>query len=750
MKKIASLLLLVCLTGAGWAQGTLQDYKNLYDLRTRTANKVFYSDVRPTWINASTFWYERTTPQGKEYIKVESARKKKSPLFDAKAVAGALAQQTTKKVDAARLNLENLRVSSNGDTLQFAFDSARWSFSLKDKKLVKREASERRDRGNRRNGGGYWGSWDFQRGSRNIPSPDGKMEAFLKDNNLYIRIRESKQEIALTHDGKPANYYSAYVQWSPDSRYLATMQIVPPKMRTLTLIESSPKDQLQPKIQTRDYLKPGDTLAINVPCIFNVETKKVMKADHALIPNAYSTEDIRWNEDSKAITFEYNQRGHQLYQVLEMEAASGAIRTLVNESSKTFVNYNRHFRLDLKGGKEMIWMSERDNWNHLYLYDRTSAKVKNQITKGEWYVREIIRVDEKKRQIIFSANGMEKEEDPYFIHYYRINMDGTGLVKLTEGNGTHTAVFSEDYRYIVDTYSAVNVPPVTVLRDGRSGKLLLELEKADISELLKTGWQAPEPFAAKGRDGKTDMWGVIYRPTNFDPSKSYPVLEYIYAGPGSAYVPKSFSTLNGFMSYIAELGFIVVQVDCMGTSFRSKAFEEIIYKNLKDGGFLDRIPWIKAAAAKYPYMDINRVGIFGCSAGGQNALGAALFHPEFYKAAYAACGCHDNRMDKIWWNEQWMGEMGPHYAESSNTVNAHRLKSKLMLLVGELDDNVDPSSTMQVVNALIKANKEFELVVIPGAGHTMGEAYGDHKRFDFFVKNLLNVTPPAWEELEKR
>ncbi|MDD4637891.1 MAG: DPP IV N-terminal domain-containing protein, partial [Bacteroidales bacterium] len=238
MKKIACLLLLAFMTGAGWAQGTLQDYKNLYDLRTRTANKVFYSDVKPIWINASTFWYERTTPQGKEYIKVESAKKKKSPLFDTKVLADALAQQTTKKVDAARLNLENLRVSDKGDTLQFGFDSARWSYSLKDRKLTKREAANNRDRRNRGDRGGYWGSWDFQRGSRNIPSPDGKMEAFLKEDNLYVRIKESKEEIALTQDGKPENYYSAYIQWSPDSRYLATMQIVPPKMRTLTLIES--------------------------------------------------------------------------------------------------------------------------------------------------------------------------------------------------------------------------------------------------------------------------------------------------------------------------------------------------------------------------------------------------------------------------------------------------------------------------------------------------------------------------------
>ncbi len=278
MKKIACLLLLTLITSAGWAQGTLQDYKNLYSLRTRTTNKVFYSDIRPTWINTSTFWYERTTPEGKEYIKVESAKKKKSPLFDTKELADALAQQSAKKVDGARLNMESLRVSENGDTLQFGYDSVRWSYTLKDKKLVKRETSENRDRRNRRDRGGYWGSWDGQRGGRNISSPDGKMEAFLKDNNLYLRIKESKEEIALTQDGKAECYYSGYIQWSPDSKYIVTMQIVPPKMRTLTLIESSPKDQLQPKLITRDYLKPGDTLAINVPCIFNVETKKMIKS----------------------------------------------------------------------------------------------------------------------------------------------------------------------------------------------------------------------------------------------------------------------------------------------------------------------------------------------------------------------------------------------------------------------------------------------------------------------------------------
>ena len=341
---------------------------------------------------------------------------------------------------------------------------------------------------------------------------------------------------------------------------------------------------------------------------------------------------------------------------------------------------------------------------------------------------------------------MVSNEDPYLIRYYKINFNGTGLTCLTPEEGMHQAWFSEDEKYMVDTYSTVNKAPLTVLRSATDGKIILPIETADISGLLNTGWIAPEPFSAKGRDGKTDIWGIIIRPTNFDPNKKYPVLEYIYAGPGNQYTPKSFFAYNRYLNSIAELGFIVVQMDGMGTSFRSKAFEEIIFKNLKDAGFPDRIAWTKAAAAKYPYMDIDHLGIYGASAGGQEAMWATLFHPEHYKAAYSACGCHDNRMDKLWWNEQWMGyPIGKEYADCSNVVNAHLQSRPLMLVVGELDDNVDPSSTFQVCNALIKANKDFELVVLPGVGHTMGNDFGEHKRYDFFVKNLMGITPPAWD-----
>jgi dipeptidyl aminopeptidase/acylaminoacyl peptidase len=393
-------------------------------------------------------------------------------------------------------------------------------------------------------------------------------------------------------------------------------------------------------------------------------------------------------------------------------------------------------------------MSERDGWNHLYLYDGVTGAVRQQITKGEWPVRSVVDVDEQQRQIWFSASGMTPGRDPYFVHFYRINFDGTGLTALTTADAHHAISLSPDKAYFVDTYSRVDQPPVSELRRATDGSVVLALEKADSGELVKAGWKAPETFVAKGRDGKTDIYGVIYRPANFDPARKYPVIENIYAGPHGAFVPKAFGAYNQMQAQ-ADVGFMVVQIDGMGTNFRSKAFHDVAWQNLKDAGFPDRILWHKAVAAKYAYYDISRVGIYGTSAGGQSSLGGLLFHPDFYKVAVSSVGCHDNRMDKIWWNEQWMGwPIGPHYAESSNVDNAHRLQGKVLLVVGELDQNVDPSSTMQVVNQLIKHNKDFDLLVIPGAGHGSGGAYGEHKRYDYFVRHLLGVKPPEWKALE--
>ena len=578
-------------------------------------------------------------------------------------------------------------------------------------------------------------------------SPDRKTQVFHKDNNLWVK--QDGEERALTTNGDSSYYYSVWGSFSSDGRYFATVRIKPAPKHYVYYVESSPKDRLEPILHKQEYAKPGDSLNYRVPVIVELATGRVVEPSTELFKSQYQVTAPRWDADNEHVTFEFNERGHKTYRVLELSARTGSLRTLIEEKNDKYINYNRQRRIDLQDGKRIVWTSERDGRNHVYLYDRLKGKLIRQVTKGEYYVRGIQHVDEKNNLLYFSACGMNKTEDPYLIHYYRIGLDGKGLVCLTPEEGSHSATFTDDMAYLIDTYSTVTIPPVTVLRSGKDGKVLRTLETADISALETEGWKAPEVFVAKGRDGKTDMWGLIQRPSNFDPHKKYPIIEYIYSGPGDQYVPKTFTPWLYYLQNMAELGFVVVQVDAMTTSYRTREFEEVCYKNLKDGGLPDRIAWIKAAAEKYPYMDIDRVGIYGCSAGGQNALAAVLWHGDFYKAAYAACGCHDNRMDKIWWNEQWMGyPVDSSYAECSNVENAYRLERPLMLVVGELDDNVDPASTMQVVNALEKAGKDFELVVIPGAHHTMGESYGDHKRYDFFVRHLLGVEPPKWNELK--
>jgi dipeptidyl aminopeptidase/acylaminoacyl peptidase len=576
-----------------------------------------------------------------------------------------------------------------------------------------------------------------------VQSPDGKWDAVVKDHNVYLRDRKTAAEIALSREGADDDAYAGPFYWSPDSGRLVVLRTRKGDDRKIHFIESSPRDQLQPRLHSLSYLKPGDRIPISKPHLFDVAARKEIPVSNALFPNPWSIDEVRWAGNSRCFTFLYNQRGHQVLRLVAVDARTGQVRSVIDEQSKTFIDYaHKRFIHYLDGTGEIVWMSERDGWNHLYLYDAGTGKVKGQITRGPWVVRGIDRVDDEKRQVWFRASGIHAGQDPYYIHYCRINLDGTGLVVLTEGDGTHSIEYSPDRRFLVDSYSRVDMPPVTEVRRVEDGKRMCELERADMSALLATGWKVPERFTAKGRDGRTDIYGVIYRPTTLDPRKKYPVIEHIYAGPQGSFVPKRFRAFLPLQA-LGELGFIVVQIDGMGTSNRSKAFHDVCWKNLGDAGFPDRILWIKAAAAKHPYIDAGRVGIHGGSAGGQSATRAVLAHPNFYKAAVSGCGCHDNRMDKIWWNELWMGwPVGPHYREQSNVTNAHKLRGKLLLIVGELDRNVDPASTMQVVDALIRAGKDFDLVVVPGAGHGMGGAYGARRLQDFFVRHLLGVTPP--------
>ena len=744
MKHIASIGIALLTGGMALAQGTVEDYNRAYELREKYNSKhVFYSNVNPQWIDGTNlFWYVRNTPEGNEYVKVDAGKQKRTALFDQQKLSAALESSTGKDIDPMQLPIQRCHVTPGADTLRFVYEGKRWCFDIRRNRLT--DEGQLPAPGRQR----HWMEVDDEKGGAPVTSPDGKYVAFIKNDNICVREVATGKETQLSQDGTPGNYYSSYIQWSPDSKLVAAFRIRPAQKRYVYYVESSPADQLQPKLHKQEYAKPGDELAFKVPCIYGVENGKRLIPSTDLFSHQYEIYALQWNSDSKGITFEYNERGHKVYRVLEVSAEDGSVRPLIEEKEEKYVNYPRIFRHFLADGKRIIWSSERDNYNHLYMYDRATARPTHQITRGEWYVREVQYVDEENQQIYFSANGMNKDEDPYLIHYYRIGFDGKGLTALTPEEGMHKAWYSSDYKYLVDVYSKVDQAPVAVVRSAADGKIVMPLEKADIAQLTANGWKAPEVFTAKGRDGKTDMWGIIYRPSNFDPAKKYPVIEYIYSGPGDQYVPKTFSSYNWWMTSLAELGFIVVQVDGMTTSFRSKEFEEVCYKNLKDAGLPDHIAWIKAAAQKYPYMDIDRVGIFGCSAGGQESTTAVLLHPEFYKAAYSACGCHDNRMDKIWWNELWMGyPVDDSYKECSNVENAHLLQRPLMLVVGEMDDNVDPASTMQVVNALIKANKDFELVVIPGAHHTMGEDLGEHKRYDFFVRNLMGVNPPAWSEV---
>ena len=731
------------------AQGQPEDYARAAGLRERLQPLAVNVVSSSGWIGKThRLWYKKSVEGGSSFFVVDADTKVKKPAFDHNLLAAELGKVLGDKVKANDLPFRSIEFSKDEKSIEFVVGTFRYSCDLKTYACKKVGPARRwmRDR---------FDMWRRGPASQAVSeetkaSPDGKREAFIKNYNVAVRYKETGEEFFLSRDGSEGNFYTfSSIAWSPDSKKIAAFRLRLGYHRIVHYVESSPSDQLQPRHHEMEYAKPGDALDIEQPVLFLIDEKKTVFIDNSLFPNPYEMSAPVWRKDSLTFTFEYNQRGHQVYRIIEVDGTTGKTRALISEEPETFFSYSgKKYRYDIEDGKEIIWMSERDGWNHLYLYDGSTGKVKNQITKGQWVVRGVDKVDEEKRQVFFRASGMDPGQDPYFVHAYCINFDGTGLTAMTEGEGNHSISYSSDMAYYLDTWSRVDLPPCTELRRTSDRKIIKEVEKADISRLVEAGWEPPEVFAAKGRDGRTDIWGIIIRPLDFDPSKKYPVVEYIYAGPHSSHVPKSFSPCFR-MQPLAEMGFIVVQVDGMGTSNRSKAFHDVCWKNLGDAGFPDRILWHKAVAAKYPYYDLSRVGIYGNSAGGQNTLGGLLFHPEFYKVGVSSCGCHDNRMDKIWWNEQWMGwPIGPEYAASSNVDNACRLRGHLLLIVGEVDTNVDPSSTMQVVNALIKAKKNFDLLVIPGGGHGMGGEYGQRKMFDFFVRHLHGVEPPHWNSAE--
>ena len=788
-----NVLLTVSLAGLLFAE--LPDCFGQAD-QTRTARRnraernepgVYKSKIQPNWFaNNTRFWYRNDLHGGaREFILVDALQGTRAPAFDQQKLAAALSTATGETFTAHHLPFSEITFVTHANAIQFEAANRTWRCDLSSYQCAavtndsssaqlapadpqnESAASGRTGRGlssqaesgrpqvedqSRNQRGG-----DRQRGGHHSRhSPDDQWSATVRDFNVFVRPEPEGDEIQLSTDGTETNYY-ANLEWSPDSKTLIAWRVEPGERKSVYLVQSSPANGGRAVMRERPYAQAGDRFTQREINVFDLASRKQIKPEVDRFEHEYETPRVHWMRDQRHFAYPQEDRGHQRYRVIEVDCATGATRNLVDEKTETFIwtahteNLNLNYVNWLTNSDEMIYVSEMDGWRHFYLIDAKEGKIKNQITKGEWVVRGLDKIDEDARQIWFRAGGMNADQDPYFLHYYRINFDGTGLVALTEGNGNHTIQFSPDRKFIIDTYSRVDLAPVNELRRVSDGKLISRLEEADITELKESGWQAPEVFVAKGRDGKTDIWGIINRPKDFNPAKKYPILESIYNGPQGAYVPKSFSASRR-SSAMTDAGFILVQCDAMGTAFRSKAFHDVCWHNLADAGLPDRIAWIKAAAAKYPFMDITRVGIFGTSAGGQNAAGAVLFHPEFYKAAVANCGCHDNRLDKASWNEQWMGYMPPDkiwskdpdnwYSKCSNIDNAAKLRGNLFLIVGELDDNVPPESTYRFVDALIKARKDFEMLVVPGANHGAGSPITERRTLDFFKHHLMGIEPP--------
>jgi dipeptidyl aminopeptidase/acylaminoacyl peptidase len=602
-------------------------------------------------------------------------------------------------------------------------------------------------------------------------SPDGKSTAFIRDWNLWVRDTASGKEVQLTKDGAKDFGYATdnagwtksdrpILQWSPDSKKIATFQMDERNVGEMYLVDTSVG---HPKLQAWKYPLAGDAvLPVLHRVVLDAETGANVrfKMDPDLHRSSLCDDiacrgsewtDVQWDPASSKVAFVSTSRDHRQERLRVADAATGDVKDILDESVSTFFesgNDRANWRY-LPATNEVIWFSERDNWGQLYLYDLATERMTDQITSGEGNVTELLRVDEKNRVLYFLAVGKEKGRDPYFRHLYRIDFDGRNLKLLTPANADHDVTLSPDGSYFVDVYSTPDTPPVAELRDS-SAKLILSLEQADISRLTAAGWQPPQPITVKARDGVTDLYGLLYKPTRLDPSKKYPIVNHVYPGPQTGSVgARTFSPSRGDAQALAELGFAVVEIDGMGTPWRSKKFHEAYYGNMGDNTLADQVTGMQQLAARYPWIDINRAGIYGHSGGGYAAAGAMFRYPDFFKVGISEAGNHDNRNYEDDWAEKWQGLLHSNgdgttnYDNQANQLVAKNLKGKLLLAHGTMDSNVPPSNTLLLVNELIKANKDFELLLLPNRNHGFGnEPYMVRRRWDYFVKNLLGAEPP--------
>ena len=735
-------------TASAAAQGTLADYQRAEQfLPGNLRHHVFLADVEPHWIGkANRFWYRRSRPHGTDFVLVDAEKNTSAPAFDHARLAEALTRAAKQSYSATDLPFSDFEFVDGEKEIRFPVGEATWLCNLATYEC-KRDISGPEK-------------------PTEALSPNNRWSAYVSDHNLYLRDVSTGTVLQLTNDGIAAWDYAtplpslrimveqgtadvkqrAAVFWSPDSSKLVTYRIDSRNAGRFTSLQYVPADQLRPRAFTYVYPLPGEVLAKAEPIIFEVQSGKRIAVQTPPLELPFQDGPaFEWEADSKNFYYDYDERGYKAKELRVVDAATGEQKVLVREQADSYVDPGETFFRFVDSSQEILWSSERDGWNHLYLYSRKARQVEYPVTQGPWVVREVVRVDDKNRRVYFLASGREKNEDPYQTHLYCGGLDGKNLRLLTPENASHATQFSPDGRFFVDTYSRPDLAGESALRRAEDGAEIRTLEKTDLGGLQQTGWKFAEPFQGKAVDGTTDIYGLIWRPSNFDPTKHYPIVEHVYTGPQGYFVPK---TMNASLRLqtVAELGFIVVMVDGRGTAGRSRAFHQFSYHNL-GGAFDDHVALIKQMAEKYPYMDLTRVGIFGTSAGGYGAAHAMLVHPEFYRVGVSISGDHDARLDKAWWNEAYQGyPVQDDYAAQSNVMLADRLQGHLLLEHGDIDDNVHPVETMRFADALMKANKNFDMLLVPNMYHGESGEHADYlvrRRWDYFVQHLLGVTPQA-------
>ncbi len=712
------------------------------------------NNIRPVWLPGDKLWYMVSTEKGNAFILVDAVKKTRSAAFDHAKLAAALGKVTGKTYEAFKLPFNAIAPSEDGKTVSFSAEGKTWVYDLKANTVSP--------------GAGTVAAAPQMMGRRmggsDVTSPDGKKAVFIRNWNLWVRDVATKKETQLTTDGIENFGYATdnagwkmsdrpVVKWSPDSKKVSTFQQDQRHVKDMYLVTTNVG---APTLKAWKYPLPGDSEIVKIHrVIIDVETGKMVRLQ--IPPDAHratlsddiassgSFDDNDWKADGSELAFLSSSRDHKQAKFRIADANTGVVRDVFEEVVKTQFESGRgaiNWRY-LPASGEILWYSERDDWGHLYLYDAKTGNLKNQITKGEFVVARVVDVDEKARKIIFTAVGREPG-NPYFQHLYSIGFDGKNLVHLTPAHGNHTIALSPSKKYFVDTYSQPDTPAVTVVRN-MSGKLITELERADISKLVASGWKAPKPVSVKAGDGKTDVYGLVFTPTKMEAGKKYPVIDYIYPGPQGGSVGNwSFSASRGDHQALAELGFIVVLIEGTSNPYRSKSYHDMNYGNMAENTLPDQVAAIRQLARTYP-IDTNKVGIWGHSGGGFATAAAMFRYPDFFKVGISESGNHDNRNYEDDWGERYNGLMeNAAYEAQANQNYAKNLKGKLMLAHGMMDNNVPPYNTLLVVEALNKANKDYDLVIFPNSAHGFGpySPYMMRRRWDYFVKHLQGIEPP--------